>query len=547
MLDLEKIHSKPVSVIRIPYDVRNYIKIPEELNKANEGDIYSLVEYENKSPAMKKMEEKKLFFINFEELREILLTNLKDRRENVDFCSVIIINDIHISVLEKLIIIGLWTELYKISKRRPYLIITSVSEYIPSLPFTLSTENCQNLFLSPDERKFYYHDNNCHPNSKELTDEICQKVYELHRSHKSSKAGSIWVVFYPNRFNFNKMLYDKFGKEAIIISEKFIQESENIFDSDERIIIIAEGETFNKMLVNKIDGVIDSVTTKNADNINYSSKELCEIRASQIKKGFIYRMCTEEYYKDLPMVSLRTFPEKETDLNYIKIISSGIDPKAIFSSIIDQKKMEEDLERLEELGLFSGGNITEIGILMEKTSLSAENCNLLYHWYTSGKPIFPCIVACVISELESPLNSIPVSKDVFTNYLEHFNEILKREDDFNLIRSDNFFQCLEKIKDIIKNINKMIKVDIGNYNSKNLMDNLRPLMEKSYTRRTYKLMNKKEGIYSNGSKIFKVKPDEFGYEMDKFPYKIFEFHKVRINDNPSSIQRGKNYITYFAF
>ena len=399
MLDLERIHSNPVTLIRLPYNVKNYITIPEQFK----GKIYSLVDYEEKSETLKKMEKKNLFFINFSELRDILLDNIKEKKDKVDFCSIIIINDIHSSTLEKLILINLWVEIYKYSKIRPYLLITSVSEFIPSLPFHLEKENCQDLFPEDDRRLFVYHNSNNHPNSIKLAEETCDKVVELHRSVKKNSEDSIWLVFYPEKTDISKILYQKIGDEAVVISEKSFRKLKNIFKTDRRTIIIVTSPFFNNVLTDKINGVIDSVATMTGENVNYASKEICDIRASQAKSGFVYRMCTEEYYKDLPTVSLRHYRYTELDKNYVKIMKYGINVKNFFSNITGLSKTNEDIERLENLGVLSGDTITEIGDLVETLPFKTENCNLLYEWYTSGKPVFPALVACAISEITSPL------------------------------------------------------------------------------------------------------------------------------------------------
>ena len=116
------------------------------------------------------------------------------------------------------------------------------------------------------------------------------------------------------------------------------------------------------------------------------------------------------------------------------------------------------------------------------------------------------------------------------------------------LESEEFEACdLIKSESLLVPLNKITKVDIGTYNSENLAKELLPFFEKSYYQDTYCLVNKKDGIYSNKDKVYKVKEEDFGYKFDRFPYKIFAFYKVRINDNPSSIQKGKNYICYFAY
>ena len=538
MLDLKKIHACPVSVLRLPIDPRNYLNIPKHINTRNSKIIYSMTENVDTL-----LEDKNIQFITFEKLRDILIDNIVKNTENADFCSVLIVNDIHISTFKKLLIINLWVELFKISKRRPYLIITCVSEYIPSLQFNVTGDSFQDLFPRKDNRKILYHTSNHHPNSSSLSNEICEVVQKLHLENSEESSNSVWLVFYDGKKDISKVLQETIGDEVLILLEKSANNLMRGFKSDKRVIVIVESKFFSNTFMKNIDCVIDSMSVKKQDNFVYSSKEISDIRASYLSRGTVYRICTEKYYRDLPTVSVREYDQMELDKSYIKIKVSGMNTLDIFSNIVDESKMKNDISRLEDLGVFSGDKVTQIGRLIDSLSLKPENCKVIYDWYSSGKPVFPCLVACVISELKEPLFQDIKSPNVFKTYLEKFNELLKENqnlEDIELKDIQKFLECTLLMKEFTD-------VSVGTYNVENLMKELIPLFEKSYVGNTYKLLNKKEGLYGKRDKIFKLRMEDFGYTISKYPNKIFSFIEMRVNDNPSSLQKGKNYITYFAF
>jgi hypothetical protein len=538
MLDLKKIQACPVSVLRLPNDPRNYLNIPKHINTRNSKIIYSMTENVDTL-----LEDKNIQFITFEKLRDILLDNIVKKTQNVDFCSVLIVNDIHISTFQKLIIINLWVELFKNSTKRPYLIITCVSEYIPSLRFNIKKESFQDLFPDKDNRKFLYHSSNHHPNSSSLGDEICEVVKKLHREKIEESSNSVWLVFYDGKKDITKALHENLGDEVVILTEISANKLKAGFKSDRRVIVIVENKFFSNTLMRNIDCVVDSISLKKQNNFVYSSKEISDIRAAYVKNGTVYRLCTEKYYKDLPTVSIREYDQMELDRAYIKIKVSGLKTSDVFSDIIDESKIKNDMTRLENIGVFNGDKITQIGELVDSLSLKPENCRVIYDWYSSGKPVFPCLVACLISEIRKPLFEDVKSPNVFKTYLERFNELLKE----NKNLEDIELEGIERLSECTLSLKKFTDVSVGTYDTENLMKELIPLFEKAYLGITYKLINKNEGLYGKGDKIFKLRTEDFGYTLSKYPNKIFSFIEMRVNDNPSSLQKGKNYITYFAF
>lgn len=558
MLDLEKLSQNPVTLLKLNYEAEIYSKIPNFIMEKAKATIFSMVDGCDQCDNLNKLSESKdLVFTNFRELKEILLTNLRDKSEEIDFCTILIINDIHTMTLEKLIIINLWKECYKISSKRPYLIITTFSEYTPEFPFQLSKDACQNM-SEKKEKIVNYHGTNFSPNSEEIEKSLSETVIKKHQEIKNTDA-STWLVFYCGKENLSKNLYKKIGKEANIYTSKSIRSTNRLYPNKKRNIIIITDDFIPATFMDSVDGVFDSMISKAEDNLNYSTKQISEIRASYQKNGFIYRLCTYDYYKELPRVSYRNYENVCLDKYYLEILKSSLDVTNIFGSIVSKTKIVKDLRDLENYGALSGNKVTKLGDFIINLPLRTENSALLYYSHSNKIPIFPTLVSCVISEIkENLLIDQEEEKDIFLSYLKLFNQILEENDDLESIditavsttkgiKPFVFTNILNKIKDSINILRNFfdLKFEIGVYDSDNLVKALTPYYEKSYLSDVYVIVDEKNLLYRNGDLIYKINRCKFKYTKEKVPSRIVCFYKSRTNEEKHSIQRGKNMIYYY--
>ena len=471
MLDLVKLSQNPVTLLKINYETEVYTKIPNFILGNAKATVFSMVDdcsQCNNLNALAKSEDLK--FLDFQELKEILLTNLTEKKEEIDFCSILIINDIHSLTLEKLILINLWKECYKISTKRPYLIITTFSEYTPELPFQLSKDACQ-VFGKEKKLDITYHDSNFSPNSKEIEEKLSEIIIQK-QSEWEVVGESNWLVFYCGKENLSKHLYRKIGKEANIYTSKSIKKLNRFQSNGKRNIIILEDNYLPPTLMNDIDGVFDSMILKTGDTINYSTKQVSEIRASYQSDGIVFRLCTYEYYKELPKVTQRKYENISLDKYYLEMMKKSLNVDNVFGTIVSKTKRSRDVDNLVRQGAISGEVVTTTGDFIINLPLTTENCCLLSLCYSNKIPVFPCLVACVFSEIrETFSNETEDHTNVFVTYLKKFNKILMQHselDDVNVtevakkenLKSHILKSVLEKIKDVCIDFERKIKSKI---------------------------------------------------------------------------------------
>ncbi len=559
MFDLKKLLQNPVTLLKIHYEPEVYTKIPNFILKHGKATIFSMVDESSQCDNLNKLTKNKhLTYLDFHQLKDIILTNLREKRDEIDFCSILIINDIHTLTLEKLVIINLWKECYKISSKRPYLIITTFSEYTPEFPFQLSRDACQ-VFGEDKKQDIEYHDTNFSPNSSEIEESLSQTIIKKQREIPLEKGESTWLVFYCGKENLSKNLYQKIGKEANIYTTKSIKKLNKFYSDKKRNIIILCNDYIPPTLMNDVDGVFDSMTVNFGENINYTTKQVSEIRGSYQIDGFVYRLCTYDYYKELPRITQRKYENSSIDKYYLEILQSSQNIENIFGSIVSKTKIEKDIRYLEEHSAISGKTITRLGDFIIHLPLITENCSLLFSCYSASIAIFPVLVACVFSEIkESLFYETKESGNVFHDYLRIFNTILMKNSDLEDInvtelckekkmKSHILNDILEKLKQCITILREKLKisVEIGVYDSDNLVKTLIPHYEKSYFSETYILIDKDNMLYKNKDSIFKLNQKRFNYSKDSVPSKLFCFYRARTNEERHSIQRGKNVIYYY--
>ena len=258
-----------------------------------------------------------------------------------------------------------------------------------------------------------------------------------------------------------------------------------------------------------------------------------------------------------PRLNIKNYDNLSLDKYYLMMAYYNINIKNIFRSIVPDIRIKESLENLLRRGAIANNKITNLGKIMISLPLKIENSELIYLWIKDKNPVFPAIVVAVLSELNTNFHfKKQFSEKVFSSYLESLNNVLKEvnnldEIDYGKMSKDHninrkcFHDIISKIKEIINILKKYYKFNIGNYNTKNLIDKIIPYYEKTHYNEIYTLVDMKNCLYRNGDSISKLDYYKHYYDKKKTPGRIVCFDKSRLNEEKYSVQKGKNYIYYF--
>jgi hypothetical protein len=599
MLDLKKFSSCPVTLFKKYCDKGIHLNMLKQLVNDGNAKVFSVYENEKTAtylhsyfqlsyPEIKtthrhSSEEFDICFTNFEETKNILLENINNT--NVDFCNVLIINDIHFDHPEKIYLIMLWLQIFRVSKTRPYLLITTDSYLIPEIPFNLERVSLQEVEKGAEDVSIQYHNEDFSPNSSKLLDAIVEVTDKLNSEYPVEKEEtSMWLVFYSGKGNVNflsRNLYDTL-KNTNVYSYKNITSFDKVIVKGKRsVVIIDEFYEDNMFLIP--DGIIDGMVSENGNSedrlyYTYSSKQHSEIKSSYLKKGFCYRMCTEDLYQNLPKTETGVFSKRNLEKYYLEVAETKTNLHDFFLPMLKRKEIDTSLERLRFLNLLTVDNkITKIGRIVRKFPLNATNGSILSDWIEQDKPIFPMIVLLTFMELNLPMlyfskkeirNLNDEKKTQLVNeyfkmeystpielYLKIFVMIISVEGTID-IQNYNYIckkynlnfaavkEIFQKIRFVVDALRK--ETTIGVFNVDNLIFMARDLLQKYYPEKIGNLVNQERGLYSfkNGD-VYKLDFQKHFGKKQVLPVKILALEMFKINDIEESLQKYRNVIFYY--
>jgi len=599
MLDLKKFSSCPVTLFKKYCDKGIHLNLLKQLVKDGNAKVFSVYENEKtatylhsyfgitypeiKTTHLHTSDGFDICFTNFEETKKILLKNIN--KSKVDFCNVLIINDIHFDHPDKIYLIMLWLQIFRTSKTRPYLLITTDSHLIPEIPFNLERVSLQEVERESEDISIQYHNEDFSPNSSKLLDAMVEVTDKLNSEYPiGEEETSMWLVFYSGKGNINflsRNLYDTL-KNTNVYSYKNITDFSKINVKGKRSIVIVD-EFYEDNMFLIPDGIVDGMVTENGNSegrlyYTYSSKQHSEIKSSYLKKGFCYRMCTQDLYQNLPKTETGIFSKRNLEKYYLEISETKTNLYDFFLPMLKRKEIEASLERLRFLNLLTVDNkITKIGRIIKDFPFNVTNGTILSEWIEQGKPIFPMIVLLSLMELDLPMlyfskkevkNLNDEKKTKLVNqyfnleystpielYLKIFVMIISVEGTIDI---QNYNYLCKKynlnfnaVKELFKKIKYMVDVlrketTIGIFNVDNLIFMARDLLQKYYSEKIGTLVNQEKGLYSfkNGS-VYKLDFQKHFGKKEVLPVKILALEMFKINDIEESLQKYRNVVFYY--
>ena len=606
MFDLKQFSKTPVTLLKKTSSRKNNIDIILRMIKEGKASVFTIYEndksvkyintyFQKNHPEIKTaplINQKKIsshkdvYFSDFSSAKNIFLRNVD--KLNVDFCSVIIINDIHFEHSDKMFLILLWLHMFQKSDNRPYLLLTTDCYLIPEIPFDLKKISLQELEKEEEKEdiKYIYHNENYSPNSFEIITKTVEIVNNLNTEYPlEGTQQSTWLVFYSGKKNsshLTKLLYDSLD-DCIVYSYKNISDFSKIIKEGKRTIIVID-QIYEDNIFLTSDGVIDSMISEYKDEesifYKYSSHQRSDIKSSYVKKGFCYRLCTQTFYETLPKVEINTITGRDLEKYILNVSEKDINIQNFFQNLVQKSKINKCIQKLKFLGcLNSNDKITSIGKSCLRLPLSITNCCILEDW-KKDHPIFPMLVLLVFTEITDSIIYFPYKNKSQSNdeyrktkinfikenynetyssilelYLKIFVQIVKDEGTVNIT---NFNRVCKKYKlnylimrEVFTKIKKIVdlieeKFELGIFNPENLIGLSKQYFEKYSFNNVGKLIDQEKRLYSfSDSSVYKLDYFKHFGKKEELPYHIVVFEKIKINDSEDSIQKRKNLIYYF--
>lgn len=389
-------------------------------------------------------------------LRRKFLSYFEDgkvKNGNIDFCDVLVLDEVHNGSLDYDIIMELWNLAYSQGATIPRLVLASATmSNDPEYPSTIF----ENLPIYEVDIKGFpikeeYAKQDYDVNSKNILTDIAMTVITKHSEvpvevDKVSK----WLVFCPGTNeveNVIKILKSaELEKVSILPAYSMLQREQidKIFEVPElgtRTIIVATNIAEASITIDGLDGIFDTLLEKIQEtsqsggsrlalqHISKSSANQRKGRTGRTNPGFCFRLCTHSGFEKLKEQREREIFRVPLINVLIEMLDIGIDPVDIFMGRTLEKKMKETFKTLKDIGMIEifGGNklVTDKGHFAPFFPLSVYNSALIWEWTQLTKadgtkyPIFPIVVLASLIDCFGPTYFFYPKKEYYHSDAEH--------------------------------------------------------------------------------------------------------------------------------
>lgn len=353
---------------------------------------------------------KRLFYDLITYVNICKANNLK--MEPLDFCHILALDECNRGPIEYDLIMSSWLDIISKNITVPKLLLMSATFDINSTIFPKAP-----LHMLKDKYKKFkldiqYHNTNYEPNSIEMLDALANKIYEKHLKNRiqyfNNEIGETYLVFVSGtksvKYIEKKLKSDAGLRGVEIISvyggknfKNMTEELKIDVPDGKRRIVIATNVLETSITITNVTGIFDSmdekinITSRNdrselvVINISKSSAIQRAGRGGRTNDSFVYRMCTQSRFNELPESSVNEIIRIPIHRTILEIVSIRKDPLAFLDRLIKKypilhDKIIESKKLLEKLDYIYNNEITYDATLYFKLNLSLRSCKILAKW-----------------------------------------------------------------------------------------------------------------------------------------------------------------------
>lgn len=395
-------------------------------------------------------------------LRRKFLSYFEDgkvKNGKIDFCDVLMLDEVHNGSLDYDIIMELWNLAFKQGAEIPRLVLSSATLQKDTTIFDKLPVYEVKLEGYPIQE--YYAEQDYDINSRAILTETASEVISYHQKFPVDQMKtSKWLVFCPGSSEVEKVCQiletAKMENVNILPAYSSLQrnEMEKIFETPElgtRTIIVATNIAEASLTIDGLDGIFDTLLEKVIEtaqsggsrlvhqNISKSSAEQRKGRTGRTNPGFIFRLCTQEGFKRFkPQREREIFRVPITNV-IIEMLDIGVDPVQLFTGRVLEKKVRFTFGQLKELGMIDKNKmVTQKGHFAPDLPLSVYNSAVIWEWSQLSKPdgskypLFPILALASLIDCYGPSYFFYPKKEYHQSEKEyreiseaHFNKYFK--------------------------------------------------------------------------------------------------------------------------
>lgn len=346
----------------------------------------------------------------------------------IDFCDVILVDEVHSGSLDTTLIISLWMTAAAARVHVPRLVVASATP-VPMIIQPEPVVYTVDLAAYPIEYRYLTKEVDIDDPSGILYTETANLTANIHRNTGIDTghilvfaAGSAEVESIAS--SLEALLKTPIpGKKVNIIPAFGALKQDDIAmiykqtAPDERKIVIATNIAEMSITIENVGHVVDTMVEKRAETsqsggfrltTHYISKDSAKQRAGRTgrtRPGVCYRMCTQERYEKLEE---HRPPEIERVPIYemvMELLDVGLSPEVVLRGV-DSQRISNAIYLLTRLGMVTSTNagitVTDSGHFAPNFPLSVRNAALLWQWIQTGYPVFPGVVAASLIDCYGP-------------------------------------------------------------------------------------------------------------------------------------------------
>lgn len=344
--------------------------------------------------------------------------------ESIDFCDVLIVDEMHTGSVDNTVIMSLWKYANDRNMKVPKLVMLSatptesilnpvVYPIIIERPYPVEVVYHPDVLSDADSTDNVYN---------AVVRGIAESPYEdgdiLVFAHGARVIEDMIVVLHKILPNDRNLIIGAYSALSSSDIAKIYDKSPN----GERKIILATNIAESSITLDGVGVVFDALFenrayTSTTDGLRLSTTHVSKDSARQrlgrtgrTRSGVCHRMMSEDDYHTLDD---HTEPEvlrvpihgvvmefMNANLNPSKVL--GGDNENEMSLILD-RKVKSSLRILAEIGAISDGYVTDMGDFITTIPMGVYNGAFLYRWLKAGYPSFPgVVVACLIDVHSNP-------------------------------------------------------------------------------------------------------------------------------------------------
>jgi len=369
---------------------------------------------------------------------------------------------------------------------------------LPKIKLFNYTENLENLALEIKEKS-------SEPNYKKIDVHYLKEENSEKEDYKKIKE---------------LIKKDKYLGEIVLI---FVDDKKDIYkhfrENKYRIINFSRNEKLDSRSKKINILILEEIIPLNYDNIkliintSFRSKENCELLKNYIRKtGDIHHQMTLDFFENLPYFNYPYFDEDSLYKYYLKILNTGLYNPL---SILDRYPVEKTFETLRDLSIIDENKVLIDGDLLLSIPLSFKPSLLIYEFFKNydNIPLFSFILLAILIDRKFDNNLILEYLDIYKNLEDLFltadeEEIIKAIEKFD-IDKEIFMAVLDKFKSVYQILYFVKEIEVSPFDSEEILEKARPVLEKVYKKDIYYLMDKTEYLYTNKEKILKIKGTDY--------------------------------------